>query len=156
MGLLMMMASQLEVSLNDSATTGSHGKKLLLVDDDQDILRMVKNLLEQEGLTVQCAESGEEALSELRLREKPFSLMITDLNLPGLDGLALARKALELAPDMSVIMITGSIEQGITRMAEEAGIATVLFKPFNPDELLKAVRAETGVPNGRRVASRIL
>ena len=113
-------------------------KNILLVDDNQDCLRLVKNLLEIEGMTVQSAESGEEALCELR--EKTFYLMITDLNLPGLDGFALAQKALEIAPGMPVIMVTGSIAPGIPRLAEAAGIATVLYKPFHPNEILAAVR----------------
>lgn len=117
-------------------------KNILLVDDNQDCLRLVKNLLEIEGMTVQSAESGEEALCELR--EKTFYLMITDLNLPGLDGFALAQKALEIAPCMPVIMITGSIAPGIPRLAEEAGIAKVLFKPFHPNEILAAIRALAG------------
>src|SRR6266568_4604790 len=112
--------------------------EILLVDDNQDFLGLVKNLLEQEGMTVRCAESGEEALSELR--ENTFHLMITDLNLPGLDGFALSRKALEIAPCMPIIMATGDIYPGISRMAKEAGIANVLFKPFHPSEMLYAVK----------------
>ena len=101
-------------------------------------------------MTVQSAESGEEALCELR--EKTFYLMITDLNLPGLDGFALAQKALEIAPCMPVIMVTGSIAPGIPRLAEEAGIATVLFKPFHPSEILAAVR-KVVVGEERKLAS---
>lgn len=115
---------------------------ILLVDDDQDLLRLIKSLLAQEGMAVQSAESGEEALCELR--EKTFELMITDFNLPGLDGLALAQKALGIAPRMPIIMITGSIASGIPRLAEEAGIAKVLFKPFHPNEILAAIRAVAG------------
>lgn len=114
----------------------------MVVDDDQDCLRLVKNLLEIEGMTVLSAESGEDALCELR--EKTFYLMITDLNLPGLDGFALAQKALEIAPRMPVIMVTGSILPGIPRLAKEAGIAKVLFKPFHPNEILAAIREVVG------------
>lgn len=113
-------------------------KSVLLTDDDPDCQGIVKSLLENEGMTVQCAESGEEALGELR--ERTFDLLITDLNLPGLDGFGLSKKALEIAPYTPVIMITGDISPGIPRLAEEIGIKKVLFKPFNPTEILAAIR----------------
>ena len=116
---------------------------ILLVDDDRDILHLVRNLLETEGMTVRCAETGEEALCELR--EKTFHLLITDLNLPGLDGFALASKASSLAPRMPIIMITGNLSSMIPSLAMEAGITTILAKPFHANELLEAVR-ETRKP----------
>jgi len=112
--------------------------EILLVDDNLDLLWLVRTLLEQEGMTVQCAESGEEALYELGV--KAFCMMITDLDLPGLNGLALTRKALEIAPCMPVIMITGNISPEIPQLAEEVGIARVLAKPFHSHEIIAAIR----------------
>lgn len=114
---------------------------ILLVDDTPDYLWVIKSLLEQEGMSVQCSMSGEEALQFLS--EKPFNLMITDMNMPGMDGLSLARKATITAPNMSIIMITGSISQDIPRLAKEAGIVKLLSKPFSSAALLKTVREVT-------------
>lgn len=114
---------------------------ILLVDDTPDYLWVIKSLLEQEGMSVQCSMSGEEALQFLS--EKPFNLMITDLNMPGMDGLSLARKATVTAPNMSIIMITGSISQDIPKLAKEAGIVKLLSKPFSSAALLKTVREVT-------------
>lgn len=116
--------------------------EILLVDDDRDCLGLVKNLLENDGMTVHCAKNGEGALCELR--KMSFQLMITDLNMPGMDGLELARKTLEITPDMPIIMLTGEILPEILRLAEEVGIISVLAKPIHPNKILKAVRDVMG------------
>ena len=66
--------------------------------------------------------------------------MITDLNIPGLDGLELSRKALLIAPYMVIVMCTGDITPEISYIAAEIGIMKVLAKPFNPDDMLEMVR----------------
>lgn len=111
---------------------------ILLVDDDQEILTMVKGFLEEEGMTVQCANSGEEALGILR--ENDFRLMITDIKMPGLDGLALSERATIMAPHMPIIMMSGEVTPEIKRLADDAGIATVLSKPFKLQELGAVVK----------------
>lgn len=111
-------------------------KSILLVDDDADYLRLFKNFLIGEGLMVQCAANGEEALSLLQYAN--INLMITDLNMPGMDGIELARKALEMFPSLSVILSTGSLTN-ITQIAGDAGIRMILNKPFDPQRMLAVV-----------------
>jgi two-component system cell cycle response regulator CpdR len=111
---------------------------ILVVDDDSIMLEMFKRILEREGIGVHCVASGKEALEQIK--EKNFSLMITDLNMPGLDGLELARKGLEIAPQMSIIMDTGGISPKIICLAKEIGISKVLAKPFLVSEMLETIR----------------
>jgi len=80
---------------------------ILVVDDDRILLGALKRILEREGFVAHCVASGEEAIEQIK--KKTFSLMITDFNMPGLNGLELARKGLELAPQMPIIMETGMI-----------------------------------------------
>lgn len=120
--------------------------KILLVDDDQYILHLLKNLLIQDGMTVQCAENGEVALSELK--QHTYDLMITDYDMPVLDGLSLTRQVAAIAPDMPVIMMTGNISSELPNMAEKAGVAKVLNKPFSSEALLKTIRGITGTRRG--------
>ena len=115
---------------------------ILVVDDDRIILEVVRRILEREGFVAHCVASGEEAIKQIK--ERTFSLMITDFNMPGLNGLELARKGLELAPQMPIIMDTGGLSPNITLMAKEIGIAKVLAKPFLPAELLKSIREVIG------------
>ena len=115
---------------------------ILVVDDDRVILEAVKRILEREGIVAHCVANGEEELAQIK--EKNFSLMITDLNMPGLDGLELARKGLEIAPQMPIIMDTGRISPKIIRVAKEIGITKVLAKPILVKELLETIREVMG------------
>jgi DNA-binding response OmpR family regulator len=124
---------------------------VLVVDDDSMILEMVKQILEREGIVAHCVASGEEALEQIR--DRSFSLMITDYNMPGLNGLELSRKGLKLAPLMPIIMDTGSISAQITTLAKEIGISKVLAKPFRPAELMNSIRDVLGAQAAWAVAA---
>jgi two-component system cell cycle response regulator CpdR len=124
--------------LDNWARSGEQMDDILVVDDDIIMLELIKCILERDGIGVHCVASSEEAL-EL-IMENNFSLMITDLNMPGLDGLELARKGLEIAPQMSIIMDTDGISPKIIRLAKEIGISKVLAKPFLVSEMLETIR----------------
>ena len=117
-------------------------QEILVVDDDRQNLGLVRHLLENEQITVQCATSGEEALR--KLKKNTFDLMITDLNMPGLDGFELARKASVIAPLMPIVMFTGDMSPDVLSEAKGAGIITVLAKPFHPNAMLEAIRSVVG------------
>jgi CheY-like chemotaxis protein len=112
-------------------------KNILVVDDDRMMLEVISRILAGQGMLAHCASSGAQALDIMR--EKSFHLMITDLNMPGLDGLELSRKTLELAPHMRIIMDTGDASPGNLSLAKEIGISRILHKPFLPDQMLEAI-----------------
>ena len=116
----------------------SEYSSVLIVDDDQRILELATFFLTREGVEVHCAADGEEALS--KIRERTFAMMITDLNMPGMDGLELARKAREIAPDMPIAMSTGHKSPKICRLAKEAGIVEVFAKPLNFEKIVAICR----------------
>ena len=115
-------------------------KYILIVDDDRDCLEMFRNFLLQEGFSVQCASNGDEALSILI--DSSIHLMITDLNMPKMNGIELAKKALILLPFMPIILHSGSISPELPLLAEVVGISRVLAKPVNPGAMLEAIRNE--------------
>ena len=117
-------------------------EEILVVDDDSKILGAIKRILEREGFVAHCVESGEEAIEQIK--ERTFSLMITDFNMPGLNGLELARKGLEMAPRMPVILNTGGISPIVKRLAKEIGIAKVLIKPFLLNDFMESIREVMG------------
>lgn len=110
---------------------------VLVVDDDQLILDVAASFFESAGMEVHCASNGAEALRNLR--ERAFLMMVTDLNMPGMNGLELAGKVREIAPHMPIVMGTGDMSPEISRLAREAGIARVLAKPFDFEEILAMV-----------------
>ena len=78
---------------------------ILLAEDDDSMRRFLKKALERAGHTVIDASQGDEALTELQLRE--FDLLLTDIVMPVMDGIELARRATEIDPEMKIMFITG-------------------------------------------------
>lgn len=126
-----------QISHREDFIAVKHMAEILIVDDNREHLEMLKLLFRCEGIEVHLASSGIEALK--MMTEKTFSLMITDLNMPGMDGLELSRKALLTAPYMTIVMCTGELNPEIQHLATEIGIMTVLGKPFNSKRILQIV-----------------
>ena len=110
---------------------------ILVVDDELIVRDSLKELLEDEGFTVDMAGSGPEALE--KLSQQPFSLMLADIKMPGMDGVELLEKAREDHPDLVVVMMTAyaTVETAVTAM--KLGARDYLIKPFQPDTLLPLV-----------------
>jgi two-component system alkaline phosphatase synthesis response regulator PhoP len=114
------------------------GGKILVVDDEAKIVRLVRSYLEQAGFTVVEAGDGQTALIQAR-REKP-DLVVLDLGLPGIDGLEVAH-TLRRERDTPIIMLTARIEDTDKIVGLEVGADDYVTKPFNPRELVARVRA---------------
>lgn len=117
---------------------------VLIVDDDKHIRRLVKNLLENEGLECREAEDGFEALSIAR--EDHPDLIILDVMLPGLDGYKICRllKFDDNFADISIIMLTSRTRPTDKETGYYTGADLYLTKPFRPPELVEAVRQLIG------------
>jgi DNA-binding NtrC family response regulator len=107
--------------------------KILVVDDEATARSALSDFLRAEGYSVETAADGFKALG--RLAEFEADLVLTDFNMPGMDGVELLRKLKELDPEMSVILMTafGGVETAVAAMRE--GAADYLTKPLNLDEL---------------------
>ena len=112
--------------------------RILLVDDEIDLLRISSADLAEEGYTVSCAEDGMEALK--KLEESEYDILIADLVMPGMDGMELMNQVKEKYPDMDAIILTGhgTIESAVEAMKK--GAHSYLLKPFNPDEVLMEIQ----------------
>jgi DNA-binding response OmpR family regulator len=113
-------------------------KKILVVDDEDQIRSLLRNLLEREGFCVSEASSSSEAL-EILARETQ-SLVTLDINLAGEDGLALARD-IRSRLDVPIIMISGKADEIDRIVGLELGADDYIVKPFNLREVLARVRA---------------
>ncbi len=116
-------------------------QRVLVVDDDREIVRLVRTYLEQNGYEVLVAYNGETALHILR-RERP-DLMLLDLMLPGRNGMDVTRVVkgdVGLAA-MPIIMLTARVEDHDKILGLELGADDYVTKPFNPGEVVARVRA---------------
>ncbi len=114
-------------------------QKILVVDDELDMLMLLRMMIEDNtGYEVETTNNPSEALK--MLTEKDVDLVITDLKMPGMDGMELFDELKEIKPDIPVIIITayGSLE-----MADEAmkkGVADFITKPFRKDSILFTIK----------------
>ena len=112
--------------------------KVLIVDDDVNILKILRTLLEREGLEVVTASSSEKGLNFLR--HKKFDLLLSDIVMQPYDGITLLRQARELNPENQVIMMTGFATIETATEALKLGAFDYICKPFKLEELLSTVR----------------
>ncbi len=112
---------------------------ILVVDDEMQIVRVVREYLKQAGFRVATAYDGEEALYAAR-QSRP-DLVVLDLNLPKMDGLAFTRKIRAEQPNVAIIMLTARVEETDRIVGLELGADDYVTKPFSPRELVARVRA---------------
>jgi len=112
-----------------------------LVDDDDVIRAFLRSTLERSGFVVHEASSGETALGMAEKPAAPIGLLITDVNMPGMDGVSLAREITQLIPGIPVLFISGlASREGATTSGPHAFLA----KPFTPKQLAEAIDRLTG------------
>jgi two-component system NtrC family response regulator len=112
--------------------------KILIVDDELTIIEVLKKLLVKSGYSVTPCLNGTHALD--KLKEEVYDLMITDVRLPGIDGITLLQQASDLQSHMAVIVMTAYSEVEPAIAAMKNGAFDYVVKPFNFDELLLTVR----------------
>jgi two-component system, cell cycle response regulator CpdR len=112
-------------------------QKILLAEDDNDMRRFLVKALEKAGYKVMSYDNGASAYD--RLREEPFSLLLTDIVMPEMDGIELARRATELDPDIKVMFITGFAAVALNPDSRAPKDAKVLSKPFHLRDLVDEV-----------------
>jgi len=113
-------------------------KKILIVEDEHDILQLVKLYVEKEGFRTVSATSGTEGLRQVK-QEKP-DLVVLDLMLPGIDGLEVCRQ-LRTFSDAYVVMLTARDTELDTIVGLSVGADDYVTKPFSPRELVARIRA---------------
>ena len=112
--------------------------RILVVDDDPQIRRVMRMTLTGQGYEVDDAKEGEAALN--KLREGRFDLVLLDMNMPGLGGLETCR-AIRAQSDVAIIMLTVRDAEVDKVEALDAGADDYITKPYNPPELLARIRA---------------
>ncbi len=115
--------------------------KLLLVDDSPTVLRLMSHFLENEGYETYLAQSGEEALK--MLEKITPDMVLTDLHMPGMSGIALCRAIKQLPKTRNVPVVLVTTAKAIARLKEalDSGASDYILKPFQQDELLARVRS---------------
>jgi len=114
-------------------------KDILLVDDDIDYLHLLSILLKSEGFDVSATSDGIKALETLK--HNKFKMMITDFNMPEINGVELATKVKEQCSDMRIVLATGGNLSEIAEAAANAGISEMFSKPVELPRFLSVIRS---------------
>ena len=131
---------------NQPSRTALPGK-ILVVDDEQRILRFLVRGLQAEGFAVDAADNGADGLH--KALEGGYDLVILDLLLPGMDGASVLRQLVARRPAQAVLVLSCLNATATKVRLLEAGAEDYLAKPFSLDELLARVRARLRVATGR-------
>ena len=111
--------------------------RILLAEDDNDMRLFLTKALQKAGYDVISFDNGLSAYE--RMREEPFTLLLTDIVMPEMDGIELARRATQLDPDLKVMFITGFAAVALNPDSQAPKDAKVLSKPFHLRELVSEV-----------------
>jgi PAS domain S-box-containing protein len=115
-------------------------ERLLFVDDEVNLVQLGKEILSDLGYQIVGKSSSAEALEMIRERPHDFDLVITDMTMPNLTGIELARQCLSIRPDMPIILCTGFSEEITPEKVKQIGILELILKPILKQQLAAAIR----------------
>ena len=134
-----------------------HPPGVLFVDDEAALRQLVRRVLELDGYRVFDAADGDAALAQLRRHRPAIDLLFTDILMPGIGGVELARRAARRWPDLPILFASGYDGGQLKAHGVDEASIDLIVKPFTPSELLDRVARALGRARARapRVAARI-
>jgi len=129
---------EIQESLIGPIPTGN--ERILIVDDDPSIVQLGRKMLKGLGYEVTAFTNSMETLHEFRKKPGNFDLVITDMTMPNLTGVGLAKQILTIQPDMPIILCTGFSEMINEEKAKSLGIRAFIMKPVIRTDLAQSVR----------------
>jgi len=124
------------------AVSQGNGELILIVDDEAPIRVMAETILRKNGYDVVAAADGNDALATYECQKQKINLVLTDLSMPGMDGVALSRALKGLNPALKIIASSGQVEKSHKSELEDLGVYGFLTKPYRQDQLLTIVHEE--------------
>jgi two-component system cell cycle sensor histidine kinase/response regulator CckA len=126
--------------------SSSGSETILVVEDEYDVAKFLETLFGLSGYKVLIAKESQEALDLFAERREEIRLVFSDVGLAKVDGFALCTRLKELRPDLKVILTSGHIDRSIEQRQKQYGIDAFVPKPYNPQELVRKVRAALDRP----------
>ena len=119
-------------------------KKILIIDDEELIIKSLSKLLEKNGYAVFIAKNGQDAI--IMAEEKKFDLILADIRMPGMNGVETVREIYggKVKKNIPAIFITGYADEIAEEEAKKLAPEAYLYKPFDTDDLLDKIRKTIG------------
>lgn len=115
-------------------------KRILFIDDDPYIIDFIQPVMEHLGYEIVITTRGNQAIRLLKSQPDRFDIVITDMNMPNMNGLELSKELLHIRSDLPIILCTGQGLRGTHELIREAGVRAVLTKPFSMDDIDKTIK----------------
>jgi len=137
---------QMEIRRNDSvlheqvSASQASGEHIMLIDDEDTVLYIYRQILERLGYQVSVFSHWAAAFNQFAAEPAAFDLIITDLTMPGLSGDKLARKLLDVRPEIPIMLMTGYSDRCTDEMLDACGFISFLKKPVSKADLASSVR----------------
>jgi PAS domain S-box-containing protein len=112
-----------------------HGERILYLDDEESLVLLAKRMLERMGYRVTGFNDSSEALAAFATAPGDFDLVLTDLSMPGMSGIEVSRRMLDIRPDIPVLLATGYVRNEDVEQARAIGIREVIWKPQTIGEM---------------------
>jgi len=123
---------------------------ILIIEDDEETRSLLKELLEEEGFKTECASNGSDALREIV--KKPFDLIVTDIEMPGLTGLDILPEMKKLRPEAPIIVMTSFANEEVHRRSLGKGASGYLEKPIHIKKLKALIHEMLSAKQGLKGA----
>lgn len=127
-------------AVTDATASDAGAETILLVEDDPAVRAVAERALRRWGYSVLSAEGGEEAIRLATDHQEPIDLLLTDIMMPGMNGVAVAEELTRIRPGIRVFYMSGYADQDLVRQGLLDPDTHFLQKPFTPQELAGRVR----------------
>jgi len=127
----------------DPATNAA---RVLIAEDNPAVREFIMRALESAGYKVTAVMDGQQALDTLNAEK--FNVLVTDIVMPNVDGIALALKAVRQFPDLRIVMISGYAQERMRAHNLDALVHRIIAKPFSLEEICAAVKDSLALPPG--------
>jgi PAS domain S-box-containing protein len=135
----LVSAAAAEVPLKKEEPPAGHGELILLIDDEETLLELTKTMLESSGYRVVTAQNGVQGIAQFQQRRNDIRLVVTDTDMPKLDGIGAIRAIKTLSPDIPVIVASGSVRNPASFAGIDSTRLKNLSKPYSIGQLLVAI-----------------
>jgi len=127
--------------------TGVTGVRVLVAEDNPAVREFIARSLATQGHAITSVADGQQALDTLA--KDKFDVLVTDIVMPNVDGIALALKAVRLFPDLRIVMISGYAQERMRAHNLDALVHRIIAKPFSLEEICAAVKDALALPPGK-------
>lgn len=125
-----------------------HAPRVIVAEDNPAVRQFVERSLSGDGCVVTSVADGQQALDAMA--RESFDVLVTDIVMPHVDGIALALKAVRQYPDLRIVMISGYAQERMRAHNLDALVHRIIAKPFSLEEICGAVREALALPPGSR------